>query len=56
LGTTGVEAGVLGDHFEVDKAAKDKGYCKGRWDILQAQWGCALLRSRRTWWGQAVCD
>ena len=26
--------GRWGDHFEPDKALKDKGYAKGRWDII----------------------
>src|SRR5437879_10844918 len=36
FGYDGVELACWGDHFEVDKALKDKNYCKGRWEILRS--------------------
>src|SRR5882757_7494117 len=36
FGYDGIELPCWGDHFEVDKAVKDKGYVKGRWDILKS--------------------
>src|SRR5688572_4301204 len=55
FGYDGVEFACWGDHFEVDKAAKDKGYCKGRWDILQAH-GLRAFAISSHLVGQAVCD
>jgi sugar phosphate isomerase/epimerase len=55
FGYDGVELACWGDHFEVDKAAKDKGYCKGRWDILQAH-GLRAFAISSHLVGQAVCD
>jgi hypothetical protein len=53
FGYDGVELACWGDHFEVDKALKDKDYCKGRWEILRRT-GLKALRSRRTWWAGGV--
>src|SRR3954467_1631670 len=55
FGYDGVELACWGDHFEVDKAAKDKGYCKTRWDILQAH-GLRAFAISSHLVGQAVCD
>jgi len=35
FGYDGVELPCWGDHFEVDKALKDKNYVKTRWEILR---------------------
>src|SRR3954468_23473011 len=55
FGYDGVELACWGDHFEVDKAAKDKGYCKTRWDILQSH-GLRAFAISSHLVGQAVCD
>src|SRR5205814_3404945 len=55
FGYDGVELACWGDHFEVDKAAKDKTYCKGRWDILQSH-GLRAFAISSHLVCQAVCD
>lgn len=35
FGYDGLEIATWGDHFEVGKAATDKAYCQGRWDLLK---------------------
>src|SRR6059058_602006 len=55
FGYDGVELACWGDHFEVDKALKDKNYCKGRWDILRAN-GLKVFAISNHLVGQAVCD
>jgi sugar phosphate isomerase/epimerase len=50
-----VELACWGDHFEVDKALKDKGYCKERWDILQSH-GLKAFAISNHLVGQAICD
>src|ERR1700733_16068211 len=35
FGYDGVELACWGDHFDVEKANKDKSYCKGRWEVLK---------------------
>src|SRR5437764_14876969 len=35
FGYDGIELACWGDHFEVDKALKDKGYVKQRWEVLR---------------------
>src|SRR3954468_8547310 len=55
FGYDGVELACWGDHFEVDKANKDKNYCKGRWEILNDHKLKAFAISSHLV-GQAVCD
>jgi sugar phosphate isomerase/epimerase len=55
FGYDGLELACWGDHFEVDKALKDKGYVKTRWDILQAH-GLKAFAISAHLVGQAVCD
>src|SRR5947208_6971480 len=55
FGYDGVELACWGDHFEVDKALKDRNYCKGRWDILRAH-GLRAFAISSHLIGQAVCD
>jgi sugar phosphate isomerase/epimerase len=55
FGFDGVELPCWGDHFEVDKAVKDKGYCKTRWDILRSH-GLKTYAISNHLVGQAVCD
>src|SRR3954463_11287511 len=55
FGYDGVELACWGDHFEVDKALKDKNYCKGRWDILKSH-GLKAFAISNHLIGQAVCD
>jgi sugar phosphate isomerase/epimerase len=55
FGYDGVELACWGDHFEVEKALKDRNYCKGRWEILQAH-GLKAFAISNHLVGQAVCD
>jgi sugar phosphate isomerase/epimerase len=55
FGYDGVELACWGDHFDVEKALKDPGYCKGRWDILKAH-GLKNFAISAHLVGQAVCD
>lgn len=55
FGYDGVELACWGDHFEVDKALKDKNYCKGRWDVLRGH-GLTCFAISAHLVGQAVCD
>jgi len=55
FGYDGVELATWGDHFEVDKALKDKGYCKQRWEVLKDN-GLQCLAISAHLVGQAICD
>jgi sugar phosphate isomerase/epimerase len=55
FGYDGVELATWGDHFEVDKALKDKGYCKQRWEVLRDN-GLQCLAISAHLVGQAICD
>ena len=55
FGYDGLELACWGDHFEVDKALADKGYCKARWDLLGKQ-GLKCFALSNHLIGQAVCD
>jgi sugar phosphate isomerase/epimerase len=55
FGYDGLELACWGDHFEVDKAIKDKNYCKGRWEILRA-YGLKACAISSHLVGQAICD
>src|SRR6059058_4032872 len=55
FGYDGVELACWGDHFEVDKALKDKNYCKQRWEVLHSH-GLKSFAISMHLVGQAVCD
>ena len=55
FGYDGIELACWGDHFEVDKALKDKNYSKGRWEILRAH-GLKAYAISNHLVGQAICD
>lgn len=55
FGYDGIELACWGDHFEVDKAVKDKGYVKTRWDIL-SDFGLTAFAISSHLVGQAICD
>jgi sugar phosphate isomerase/epimerase len=54
-GYDGLELACWGDHFEVDKALKDKGYCKAKRDMLKKH-GLEVFAISTHLVGQAVCD
>jgi len=55
MGYDGVELACWGDHFDVDRAASDKKYCAGRWELLLDHGLTAFAISSHLV-GQAVCD
>src|SRR5215204_5352836 len=55
FGYDGVELACWGDHFEVDKALKDKGYVKRQHEILEGN-GLKCFAIGNYLVGQAVCD
>jgi sugar phosphate isomerase/epimerase len=55
FGYDGLELACWGDHFEVDKALKDKGYCAKRWEVL-GDHGLTAFSVSNHLVGQAVCD
>ncbi|HMO26840.1 MAG TPA: sugar phosphate isomerase/epimerase [Tepidisphaeraceae bacterium] len=55
FGYDGLELACWGDHFDVEKALKDKSYCKGRWEILKDH-GLTNYSISAHLVGQAVCD
>lgn len=55
MGYDGLELACWGDHFDVDKALSDDGYCRGRWDILKKH-GLTCFAISNHLVGQAVCD
>ncbi len=55
FGYDGVELACWGDHFEVDKALSDPGYCSSRWEILN-RYGLQCHAISNHLVGQAVCD
>lgn len=55
FGYDGLELACWGDHFEVDKALKDRTYCTKRWEILlDYSLTCYAISNHLV--GQAVCD
>lgn len=54
-GYDGLELACWGDHFEVDKALKEKGYCKAKRDMLKKH-GLEVFAISTHLVGQAVCD
>src|SRR3954469_11064548 len=55
FGYDGVELACWGDHFEVDKALKDKGYVKQRWEVLKDH-GLQCFAISAHLVGQAISD
>ncbi len=55
FGYDGVELACWGDHFDVEKAVKDKKYVATRWEILQSH-GLKAFAISMHLVGQAVCD
>lgn len=54
-GYDGLELACWGDHFEVDKALAEDGYCQGRHELL-AKYGLKVWAISNHLVGQAVCD
>jgi len=54
-GYDGVELACWGDHFEVDKALKDDGYCKAKRELLKSH-NLKVFAISSHLVGQAVCD
>lgn len=55
FGYDGLELACWGDHFDVEKALKDKKYVKTQWEILQDN-GLSSYAVSAHLVGQAVCD
>ncbi|GMQ80513.1 MAG: sugar phosphate isomerase/epimerase [Planctomycetia bacterium] len=55
FGYQGLELACWGDHFEVDKALADDGYCAARRDLLE-RYDLVCLAISNHLAGQAVCD
>ena len=55
FGFDGLELACWGDHFDVDQAVADQGYCKQRWEILAGHGLTAFAISSHLV-GQAICD
>ena len=55
FGYDGLELACWGDHFEVDRALKDRKYCRDHWEILQ-DYGLTCHAISNHLVGQAVCD
>ncbi|HQY88244.1 MAG TPA: sugar phosphate isomerase/epimerase [Tepidisphaeraceae bacterium] len=55
FGYDGVELACWGDHFEVDRALKEKDYCKKKWEVLKDN-GLTSVAISAHLVGQAVCD
>ena len=55
FGYDGLELACWGDHFEVDKAISDSGYCKRRRELLEKN-DLQLYAISTHLVGQAVCD
>ena len=54
-GFDGLELACWGDHFEVDRALADEGYCRAKRELLERSGlGCWALGAHLV--GQAVCD
>ena len=54
-GYDGLELACWGDHFDVEQALSDDGYCRGRRDLLE-QHGLSVWAIGNHLVGQAVCD
>ena len=54
-GYDGLELACWGDHFEVDKALADEGYCKAKHELL-AKHGLKVFAISNHLVGQGICD
>jgi sugar phosphate isomerase/epimerase len=55
MGYEGLELACWGDHFDVQRALAEDGYCKAQWDVLAAHdLGCYAISTHLV--GQATCD
>ncbi len=55
MGYRGLELACWGDHFDVQRALSEDGYCAAQWDVLEGQGlGCYAISTHLV--GQAVCD
>jgi len=54
-GYDGLELACWGDHFDVDKALSDRGYCKAKRELLK-QYGLKVFAISTHLAGQSVCD
>jgi sugar phosphate isomerase/epimerase len=54
-GYDGLELACWGDHFDVDKALKDRGYCKARRELLK-KYNLKVFAISTHLVGQCVCD
>lgn len=55
FGYDGLELACWGDHFDVELALSQDGYCESRWEIL-GRYGLACFAISNHLVGQAVCD
>jgi len=55
FGYDGLELACWGDHFEIEKALKDKDYCRKKWEVLQS-FGLKCFAISNHLIGQAICD
>ena len=55
FGYDGLELACWGDHFDVEKALSEDGYCQSRWDILN-RYGLKCFAISTHLVGQCVCD
>lgn len=55
MGFDGLELACWGDHFEVDRALAEDGYCRAQRDLLESHGLCCHAISNHLV-GQAVCD
>jgi sugar phosphate isomerase/epimerase len=55
FGYDGLELACWGDHFDVQRALKDKDYCKRKWELLN-DLGVSSFAISNHLVGQAVCD
>lgn len=55
MGYDGLELACWGDHFDVQRALKEKDYCKKKWDLLKKN-GLECYSISNHLAGQAVCD
>lgn len=55
FGYDGLELACWGDHFDVQRALREPGYCAKQWELLQAH-GLACYAISNHLVGQAVCD
>ena len=55
FGYDGLELACWGDHFDVQRALKENGYCEKQWELL-GDYGLASFAISNHLVGQAVCD